>query len=562
MKSSNRSNPYGRKFFIYTGLFLLVSLLQASFTELAGDEAYYWEYSQQLDWGYFDHPPFVALIIKIAYTLFEGELGVRFISILFGTASIFMLWHLTDKSLRQKPFAVDLFFLLWFSLPVFNIYSFITVPDSPLLFFALLYIYTLKKFKAGNSIKYMLILALVMALMLYSKYHGIVLIFITIIADYKLLKNPKFYLASMIGALIFLPHLIWQFQHDFPSIKYHFFERNLGFSFKYIFEYPLNVLIILNPLLASLFIFKNFKHKKETDKNLRFIFWGFIIFFTFSALKSHVEPHWVGISTIPLMIMLFNLSGKYEKIRKTVKIFSLISIVLLAFGRFALVFDILPIKTEFHKTDELAKKIANKAGDLPVLMLNSYTRAAKYHFYTGKPAFAYNSIHYRKNQFTYWNYEDSLKGHSIFFVSNYQGKGFKDSIQENYYYRIIENYQPSKKLRFYPENMPEKLSTVDTFKMKAVFINPYNFDIHTKGKQTLKPYFALKKNKKMLQSAELKSNLPEVISARDSISFDIRLSIKDIEAGDYTMLFALEPHGLYPRFSSPFYKIELSEDGK
>ena len=44
---------------------LLVNLLQAGLTELDPDEAYYFMYSRDLAWGYFDHPPVIALMIRL-----------------------------------------------------------------------------------------------------------------------------------------------------------------------------------------------------------------------------------------------------------------------------------------------------------------------------------------------------------------------------------------------------------------------------------------------------------------------------------------------------------------
>ena len=55
------------KLFLYIlGSILVLNLLQAHFTELIFDEAYYWHYAQNMAWGYFDHPPMVALMIKWA----------------------------------------------------------------------------------------------------------------------------------------------------------------------------------------------------------------------------------------------------------------------------------------------------------------------------------------------------------------------------------------------------------------------------------------------------------------------------------------------------------------
>ena len=56
-------------------LFLIIwsvlNLVQAGLTPLNNDEAYYWMYSKYLDWGFFDHPPVIALMIKIGYLVFH-----------------------------------------------------------------------------------------------------------------------------------------------------------------------------------------------------------------------------------------------------------------------------------------------------------------------------------------------------------------------------------------------------------------------------------------------------------------------------------------------------------
>ena len=69
-----------RQFFAFLLLFLVINLLQSSFTGLLEDEAYYWVWSKNLAWGYFDHPPMVALFIWLGGLIFDGELGVRFVS--------------------------------------------------------------------------------------------------------------------------------------------------------------------------------------------------------------------------------------------------------------------------------------------------------------------------------------------------------------------------------------------------------------------------------------------------------------------------------------------------
>src|ERR1700676_433527 len=57
-------------------------LAAAAWTPLTFDEAYYWMWSKHLAGGYYDHPPMVALVIRLG-TMLAGdtELGVRLVSI-------------------------------------------------------------------------------------------------------------------------------------------------------------------------------------------------------------------------------------------------------------------------------------------------------------------------------------------------------------------------------------------------------------------------------------------------------------------------------------------------
>src|SRR3982074_342561 len=58
-------------------------LIAAAWTPLTFDEAYYWMWSKHLAGGYYDHPPAVAVGIRLG-TMIAGdtEFGVRLVSIL------------------------------------------------------------------------------------------------------------------------------------------------------------------------------------------------------------------------------------------------------------------------------------------------------------------------------------------------------------------------------------------------------------------------------------------------------------------------------------------------
>ena len=78
-------------FWILNIAWMLLNLLQASVTELANDEAYYVVFAKHLDWGYYDHPPMIALFIYLGQWL-SGELGVRLLTVLSQPIYIWLLW--------------------------------------------------------------------------------------------------------------------------------------------------------------------------------------------------------------------------------------------------------------------------------------------------------------------------------------------------------------------------------------------------------------------------------------------------------------------------------------
>lgn len=69
-------------------------LIAAAVTPLTFDEAYYWTWSKNLALSYFDHPPMVAVVIKLG-TLIAGdtEFGVRLVSILLALPMSWAVWR-------------------------------------------------------------------------------------------------------------------------------------------------------------------------------------------------------------------------------------------------------------------------------------------------------------------------------------------------------------------------------------------------------------------------------------------------------------------------------------
>ncbi|NCP21542.1 MAG: glycosyltransferase family 39 protein, partial [Zetaproteobacteria bacterium] len=157
-----RSN---KKFNLFILGIVFINLIQSYFTPIIKDEAYYWRWSQDLDWGFFDHPPLVAFIIKLSSFFFADALGVRFITVLLNALMIKIIWELIPVKNKTHKNSAFIFFIILMAMPFVNLYGFITTPDAPLLFFSALYLLALKRFEAKSQLFNILFLSLAAALL-------------------------------------------------------------------------------------------------------------------------------------------------------------------------------------------------------------------------------------------------------------------------------------------------------------------------------------------------------------------------------------------------------------
>jgi dolichol-phosphate mannosyltransferase len=115
------------------GVLAYVVLLRLVFSvtlDLIPEEAYYWNYSQHLDFGYLDHPPMVAWLIWLG-TKFAGdtEFAVRVGAFLIWSIAAFFCYQLTCTIYRKKTVLVVPAFLAFYH---FSLRPAFMTPDAPL----------------------------------------------------------------------------------------------------------------------------------------------------------------------------------------------------------------------------------------------------------------------------------------------------------------------------------------------------------------------------------------------------------------------------------------------
>lgn len=414
--------------FLFYACWTLLALAQSSVMEIIADEAYYWVYSENLAWGYFDHPPLIALLIKTGYWVSGSELGVRLLSVIMSTGTVYLVEKLTD---RKSPL---LFYTIVIGIGFLQIGGILAVPDSPLLFFTALFFYRYKIFTDNLNWKNAIILGFVIALLFYSKYHGILIVLFTILSNMKLLTRWQTWLAAGFALLFFSPHVIWQWQNDWVSFRYHLFESNVNiYKFSITTDYLFGQLLLAGPLVGFILLPAAclFRTVTVTERALKFTFWGIYIFFLLSSFRGKVEVNWTLPVLVPMIILSYQFIVKNPTWFKPLKVLAFISFVLILAGRIYLVLDIGPdnaVKKRFLNNKNWVNSITAKTGNVPVVFYSSYQRASLFWFYSGIPSHSHNATDQRRNNYNFWPTEKNLFGKPVYLADVHNIDLFADSV--------------------------------------------------------------------------------------------------------------------------------------
>jgi hypothetical protein len=416
---------------IFTGL----NIFSATTLELHFDEAYYWVYSQFPSFGYFDHPPMISWLILAGRFLFKNEIGVRIMIILLSTLSMIILWRMAK---RYSTNAL-LFWALIYSIGLIHPYAFIATPDAPLLFFSILFFYFYSRYLEKNNFQNAVILAFIIALMIYSKYHAFLLLGFVILSNLKVLKRFSFWIILLLSIIYLLPHIFWQIDNHFPTFRFQLIEGHKSvYNPAVTLKYILSELAITGPLLGWLFLYAlaTIKCENSWEKALKFSGIGIFVFFLISTLKGSFEAHWTLVATIPLILLSFKFIIQKPKWKKWVYIAGMTNFVLLLTLRILaitpLANNIILYKTLSGNRME-AKIIKKEIGNYPVIFQDSWTNASLFAFYTqDKNVENLNSALYRKNQYDLLDQNDLFSGETIVVITS-------DSLQFESCSKIVTN---------------------------------------------------------------------------------------------------------------------------
>ena len=305
-----------KRFWFLFWLALAIKLFYSAVLPLTPDEAYYWRWSQHMDWSYFDHPVGVAFLYWLGQPFLYLGSAVRWPGVLIGHFSILAwLWALKDffRTSKEKEF----FLLLSLLCPLTGLGSLLITPDIPMMLFYALLVGTWWRWLQNPSLKWACLTGVFLGLGFISKYLILVFAIVALTQIIFLFRHrgitflKHLPLVIVLSLLASAPFWIWNIENDFISWRFQM-DHGLGSDIwkpRWTWQYLGGLFLFLFPTT----IYVACKEKLKESPYLQFFVWVPLAFFLFASFKGKVEANWPVMTVPPFLWLMTVWKPKYPR---------------------------------------------------------------------------------------------------------------------------------------------------------------------------------------------------------------------------------------------------------
>ena len=324
-------------------VFVLVKIFSVSYSNLNlfGDEAQYWVWSKNFEFGYFSKPPLLPWVIGLVTSVFGNSFFVLKMIPLFTYCLTSLIVFFISKNLVDD---VELAFVTSFSfflMPSVTFSSFFVSTDVFLIFFWSLSLLQILKIKKSPTTINFVLLGIFVGMSFLAKYAAIYfilcLVLLTIEKEMRLIflnNKIKVFWFFLIVATILAPNLLWNAKNGWVTFGHTAHNADLsraGLKFAESLKFLGSQILMVGPLLV-LYFFYIFKKNIFNTFNARFllIFSLPIFFLIFSeSLLVRANANWAAVALVSFLILFVHASYRLGK-----NILVCNNILNLAFGLF------------------------------------------------------------------------------------------------------------------------------------------------------------------------------------------------------------------------------------
>ncbi len=275
--------------------------------DLHPDTTDHWVWSRHLSWGYYEHPPLIAWVMRLFTTCF----GDTPFALHLGSQTLSLLSSVVLFLLARNLFGFGPAFWAVAALeaaPLYSVGSLVFIIDSVLLLFYLLTAYFFWKGLEENRGRFWFLGGLTFGLALLSKLTAVLfplagaVFLLTHPRRRPWFKKPGPYLALAWGLLLFTPFLYWNSAHQWIAFRGQL-EKGLtgGQGWGQTAGFWLGQPVILGPALFLFFLAALFQGLRKTGREDRYAypFWLTVVPLIFFGLASfrgkYTDPSWTVI---------------------------------------------------------------------------------------------------------------------------------------------------------------------------------------------------------------------------------------------------------------------------
>lgn len=284
---------------------VLVRLVAAAVTPLSFDEAYYWTWAKHLAGGYYDHPPMVAVVIRLG-TMIAGdtEFGVRVVSVLLALPMSWAVYETAAMLFGGRRVASTATILLNVTLMA-AVGTMIVTPDAPLMVASSFVLYTLAKVTTTERGAWWLAVGLAVGAALLSKYTALffgpaILVWLVVVPKMRRwLLSPWSYLGGVVAFAVCAPVILWNAEHHWVSfIKQFGRARITHLTLRYVAEIVPTQILFASPFVFILGAMGLYAIATKRGGAfvaralLNAVIWIVVLYFTWHSLHSRVEANW------------------------------------------------------------------------------------------------------------------------------------------------------------------------------------------------------------------------------------------------------------------------------
>ena len=330
-----------RALIVLFGAAFVVRVVYGALTQLLADESLYWTWSRHLAGGYLDHPPLVAVLIRLSTLLFgDTELGVRFFAIVLSLGAAGTMTWLEFRLTRDERLTAWCALLLVVS-PLLAVLGSVMTPDTPAIFFsacATAVAALVADEPDRHAAARWLLFGALTGLALLAKYTAVLLPLSVVAAlltsreGRTHFRRPWVYLAAVVALLIFSPVVYWNARHDWVSFRFQL-GHGLGSGdlnavtgtaaadphvslWNQVLHAPVSLgaylggqAVIWNPVLLALgavAVAWNVRRYRTILASRRVLLWCAavpFVFFALASLHTRGEMNWPAFAYFPLTIL-------------------------------------------------------------------------------------------------------------------------------------------------------------------------------------------------------------------------------------------------------------------